>query len=245
MPKISVLIPVYNAEQYLNKCIQSVISQSLKNIEIIIINDGSNDSSLEIIKSFKDERIKLFNKKNSGYGASLNLAINNAQGEYISILEADDFMHENMLETLYDVDAISTAPKAALLKVKKIPGVHYTISAIGLNQKDNHVFINAMKQFLDPIDNPRYMLVRQNTNVKWWQQRDYHALPDIISENKEMANTFKNNWQKHIGYCQVIYTRTIEGRILMLKSRAKAYSSINTTYADKISRWSEKLNQIV
>ena len=110
MPKISVLIPVYNAEKYLNKCIQSVISQSLKNIEIIIINDGSNDSSLEIIKSFKDERIKLFNKKNSGYGASLNLAINKAQGEYISILEADDFMHENMLETLYD------APKCDVIK---------------------------------------------------------------------------------------------------------------------------------
>ncbi len=150
-----------------------------------------------------------------------------------------------MLETLYDLDILTTSPRAALLKVKKIPGIHYTVSAIGLNQKENHIFINAMKQFLDPIDNPRYLLVRQNTNVKWWQQRDYHALPDIISENKEMANTFKNNWQKHIGYCQVVYTRNVAGRILMLKSKAKAYSSINTTYADKISRWSEKLNHIV
>ena len=150
-----------------------------------------------------------------------------------------------MLETLYDIDAISTFPKAALLKVKKIPGVHYTISAVGLNQKDNHVFINAMKQFLDPIDNPRYLLVRQNTNVKWWQQKDYHALPDVISENKEMANIFKNNWQKHIGYCKVIYTRNVEGRILMLKSRAKAYSSIQTTYADKVSRWSRTLDKMM
>ena len=150
-----------------------------------------------------------------------------------------------MLETLYDIDAINTPPRAALLKVKKIPGVHYTISAVGLNQKDNHVFINAMKQFLDPIDNPRYLLVRQNTNIKWWQQRDYHALPDVVSENKTAADIFKNNWQKHIGYCKVIYTRNVEGRILMLKSRAKAYSSIKTTYADKISRWSQKLDKII
>ncbi|MBQ3696145.1 MAG: DEAD/DEAH box helicase family protein [Alphaproteobacteria bacterium] len=150
-----------------------------------------------------------------------------------------------MLESLYEIDAINTSPKAALLKVKKIPGVHYTVSAIGLNQKDNHVFINAMKQFLDPIDNPRYLLVRQNTNVKWWQQKDYHALPEILSENKEMANIFKNNWQKHIGYCKVIYTRNVEGRVLMLKSRAKAYSSIQTTYADKVSRWSSVLDKFV
>ena len=149
-----------------------------------------------------------------------------------------------MLESLYETKTINTSPKAALLKVKKIPGVHYTISAIGLNQKDNHVFIGAMKEFLDPIDNPRYLLIRYNTNVKWWQQTDYHAVPNVLSDNKEMVNMFKNNWQKHIGFCKAIYTRNIEGRQLMLKARGRSYSSIQTTYADKVSRWGQVLEKI-
>ena len=101
MPKISVLIPIYNAEKYIEKCIESAVNQTLKDIEIIIINDGSDDSSLEIIKEFYDERIKIINKKNSGYGASLNTGLKEANGEYIAILEADDFMDQDMLKKLY------------------------------------------------------------------------------------------------------------------------------------------------
>jgi len=102
MPKVSILIPIYNCEKYLEKCINSAISQTLDDIEIILINDGSIDSSIDIINKFSgDKRVKVINKTNSGYGASLNIAIKEASGEYISILEADDFMDSSMLEKLY------------------------------------------------------------------------------------------------------------------------------------------------
>ena len=102
MPKVSVLIPAYNAEKYIEKCIQSVVNQTLKDIEIIIINDGSLDNTKDVIKQFvQDKRIRVIDKKNSGYGATLNLGIKEAKGEYISIVEADDFIDESFLKKLY------------------------------------------------------------------------------------------------------------------------------------------------
>ena len=100
---VSILVPVYNVEFYLEKCLNSIISQSLKNIEIICINDGSTDNSLNILKSYakKDERIRIINKKNTGYGNTLNVGLDAAYGEYIGIVESDDFIEPDMFETLY------------------------------------------------------------------------------------------------------------------------------------------------
>ena len=104
-PKVSVVIPMYNVKDYLPKCIESVIRQTLKDIEIICVNDGSTDNSLEIAKEFeaKDPRVKVIDKKNSGYGNSMNIGFNAAKGEYIGIVESDDFIAEDMYEKLYKV----------------------------------------------------------------------------------------------------------------------------------------------
>lgn len=103
MPKISVLVPVYNVEKYLRECLDSIVNQTLKDIEIICINDGSTDSSAEILIEYqsKDQRIKVINKENSGYGASMNLGLEAAKGEYIGIVESDDFIKNTMFEDLY------------------------------------------------------------------------------------------------------------------------------------------------
>lgn len=102
---ISVLMPIYNAEPTLRQALDSVVNQTLKDIEIICINDGSTDSSPAIIREYiaKDKRIKIIDKKNSGYGDSMNQGLSKAAGEYIAILEPDDFYEPDMLQTLYDV----------------------------------------------------------------------------------------------------------------------------------------------
>lgn len=102
-PCVSVVMPIYNVENFLKKSLESVLNQTLKNIEIICINDGSTDGSLDIINYFalKDERIVVFNKNNSGYGNTMNIGIRIAKGEYIGILEPDDFMDYDMIEKLY------------------------------------------------------------------------------------------------------------------------------------------------
>lgn len=102
-PKVSVLVPVYNVEKYLAKCLDSLCSQTLREIEIICINDGSTDGSTEILRSYarKDARVKVIEKPNSGYGASMNRGIDEAAGEYIAIVESDDFASRFMLKCLY------------------------------------------------------------------------------------------------------------------------------------------------
>lgn len=103
MAKISVIVPVYNVEKYLTECIESICSQSLEDLEIICVNDGSTDNSLDILNDFakQDKRIIVINKANSGYGHTMNMGLNAATGEYIGIIESDDFADKNMFEDLY------------------------------------------------------------------------------------------------------------------------------------------------
>ncbi len=102
--KISVIIPVYNAEKYLDQCLQSVCGQTYSNIEILIINDGSKDNSLEKCNKWaeKDTRIKVFSKENEGQGKARNLGLDNAVGDYICFVDSDDYIHPQMLELLID-----------------------------------------------------------------------------------------------------------------------------------------------
>jgi glycosyltransferase involved in cell wall biosynthesis len=104
-PRVSIVIPVYNVEQYLRECLDSVINQTLKEIEIICVNDGSTDSSPEILKEYaeKDNRIKVISKPNSGYGHTMNVGIDAATGEYLGIVESDDYVKLDMYETLYNI----------------------------------------------------------------------------------------------------------------------------------------------
>ena len=103
-PKVSVIVPVYKVEKYLVKCIESIINQTLEEIEIIIVDEGEKDRCREIIDFYEsaDKRIIAPHKKNGGYGASCNLGIGMAKGEYIIIVESDDYIEKEMCEELYD-----------------------------------------------------------------------------------------------------------------------------------------------
>lgn len=107
IPKVSVLVPICNVEKYLAQCLDSLVKQTLREIEIICINDGSTDNSLSIIKDFaaKDNRIVIIDKPNSGYGDSMNRGLSVANGEYIGIVESDDFADSVMFEKLYQLSA--------------------------------------------------------------------------------------------------------------------------------------------
>lgn len=103
MEKVSVIIPVYNVEQYLDRCIQSVINQTFNNIEIILINDGSIDNSQKICENYakKDSRIILINQENMGVSNARNIGINKATGDYITFVDSDDYVDNRYVETLH------------------------------------------------------------------------------------------------------------------------------------------------
>lgn len=105
MKKVSVIVPIYGVERYLRECLDSIINQTLKDIEIILINDGSKDSCPQIIDEYaqKDNRIITIHKPNGGYGNTCNIGLEKATGEYISIIEPDDYIDSNMFEDLYNL----------------------------------------------------------------------------------------------------------------------------------------------
>lgn len=98
---ISVIVNVYNGEKYIKKCLDSIVCQTYKNLEIIIVNDGSTDSTLSICNSYSDKRIKIITTPNQGLGLSRNTGIENAQGEYLYFVDADDFIEPDAVEYLY------------------------------------------------------------------------------------------------------------------------------------------------
>ena len=103
IPAISIIIPVYNVEKYLEECLDSLLSQSLNNIEILCINDGSTDRSLDILQQYakKDIRLKILNQQNSGSGIARNKGMEQAKGDYLVFLDSDDFFDPTFIEEMY------------------------------------------------------------------------------------------------------------------------------------------------
>ena len=102
---ISIVVPVYNVEDYLEKCIQSILNQSYKNLEIILVDDGSPDNCPKICDKYEklDSRIKVIHKKNGGLSDARNIGIKNAKGKYISFVDSDDYIKENFIEDMYNL----------------------------------------------------------------------------------------------------------------------------------------------
>ena len=103
MPKLSIIIPVYNIEKYISNCLNSILSQSFQYFEVICVNDGSTDNSLlELQKYRNDERVIIIDKKNEGSGVARNSALAIARGEYVFFVDGDDWIEENSLQKMVD-----------------------------------------------------------------------------------------------------------------------------------------------
>ena len=105
MAKVSILVPAYNVEPFLKECMDSILNQELKDIEVVCVNDGSTDRTLEMLQEYaaEDPRIVIIDKENGGYGIGMNTAFAKATGEYIGIVEPDDFVPKEMYRELYEV----------------------------------------------------------------------------------------------------------------------------------------------
>ena len=108
MPKISIIIPVYNAEQYLEECLLSISQQTFGDFEIWAINDGSTDRSLEILKKYqaKEPRLQVIAQENKGVSAARNLGLENAQGDYITFVDADDTLPNDAFSEIISVSSV-------------------------------------------------------------------------------------------------------------------------------------------
>ena len=154
--KVSVIIPVYNSEKYLKQCLDSVVNQTLKNIEIIVVNDGSTDNSLQIIQEYvnKYSNVKLINKQNEGCYKARNIGLEVADGEYIAFLDSDDYIESNMYEKLYlkakQTNADIVSSNYYISQDDKLKLVDFS-SSVALLEKSNNKVIGAKNIILDAI----------------------------------------------------------------------------------------------
>ena len=120
MPKVSIVIPVFNTEKYLARCLNSVLSQSMPDVEAVCVNDGSTDNSSAILQEYaaKDNRIKVISQENKGQSAARNLALRMVSGEYVFFLDSDDFIHPQTLEILLKTAQKSGCSVVATEQVK-------------------------------------------------------------------------------------------------------------------------------
>ena len=125
MTKISVILPVFNEEMYIKRAIESVLDQSLADFELIVVNDGSTDDTLDIIKGFDDERIIVIDQSNRGPGASRNSALYAASGDYIMFLDGDDWYCPDALETAYS-EVTSRDCDISIFQIIKYDGENYS-----------------------------------------------------------------------------------------------------------------------
>ena len=103
MPRFSVIIPIYNKEKDVETTIKSVLNQTYIDYEIILVDDGSTDNSLNIVNAIEDDRIQIFTKQNEGVSKTRNYGITKAKAEYIAFLDADDYWYPNHLEILHNL----------------------------------------------------------------------------------------------------------------------------------------------
>ncbi len=178
---ISIIVPVYNTEKYLKKCIDSLLNQTKKEIEVILINDGSNDNSEKIIKSYNDNRIKYFKNKNQGIGKTRNFGINKAVGKYLMFIDSDDYIREDCCEKMYE-NAIKNKSSIVVSNYyKDIDGKLLEISIGNFNS-------SSMKENPDLllIINPgpcnklykRELIV--NNSIKFDEEHKYEDSPFVV-----------------------------------------------------------------
>lgn len=152
-PLISIIIPVYGVEKYIAQCLESVINQTYKNLEIIVVNDGTKDKSAEIAKEYaaKDSRIKVYDFKNGGLSVARNRGLEIATGEYISYLDSDDWLDTKMYETLLETAMKNEADmvKCGIIETNGAAEEKITFSDVKIINNEQHkAFKNYFKGIL-------------------------------------------------------------------------------------------------
>jgi len=142
-PAVSVIIPCYNAEKYLDMCMESILNQTLRDIEIICVDDGSTDKTLNKLNYYaaNNPRMRVFSQRNQFAGAARNLGLSQARGEYVLFLDCDDFFAENLAQDAYAA-AVSAASSASTPVIP--PGVNLVVYALIAQASLGRVFAAAV-----------------------------------------------------------------------------------------------------
>jgi len=226
MTKISIIIPVYNVEKYLKDCLNSIINQTFKDIEIICINDGSTDDSLNILLEYAnfDKRIKIINQSNFGVSHARNQGIETAQGEYISFVDSDDWVDTNYFENLYDAITRHNADIACSTIIRKRQRhqkyrVHYT--------KEN--VYSFLQEKIDACNVPKCCYVwnklYRTSLVKNAKFRERVYFEDVLWTPQILKDSYKLVTVPNINYYYRVNNNSIVKKLPSKKKQEDSYNS--------------------
>lgn len=194
MPDISIIVPIYNAEKYLSCCIDSLINQTKKELEFILVNDGSTDNSENVIKKYKDKRIRYFKNENQGIGKTRNFGIQKSTGKYLMFIDSDDYLSLNACEILYnsvsknDLDvAICDYYKVVNGKKTEEKFIDFDITTL----KDRPNLINEIN--LSPWNKIYKTSLIKDKNIKFVENLKYEDAPFVIDCLKQAKKIGKVN----------------------------------------------------
>lgn len=193
MAKVSLVVPIYNSSMYLNKCIDSLVNQTLKDIEIILINDGSTDESEKVIKEYNDKRIKYISKKNEGIGKTRNRGIKEATGEYIAFVDSDDYLNEHFCEYMYKKASTDNCD-LVICNFFEDRGNLYEIKFKDFEDtslKDNPSLINNIN--LGPCNKLYSLELLKNNNIYFEENLKYEDAPFVVKAIKSANKIGKIN----------------------------------------------------
>lgn len=176
---ISLIIPVFNVEEYLRQCLESIIKQSFSNYEVILVDDGSTDKSMEIIREYekKFKRVKILSQRNKGVSEARNLALKHAKGEYVLYIDSDDFLKFNMLELM-----VNEANKTKADIVMCNYNLYY-----GVNNKNNRVVsYNVLEDKIYSSSEVIDMILNFNIQGQLWNKLFKRSL--LLENNFEFES---------------------------------------------------------
>lgn len=174
---ISIIVPCYNCKDVVSRCLDSLINQTYKNIEIIVVDDGSKDDSKKIIKSYKNKNIYYYYKENGGLSSARNYGIKKANGEYLLFVDSDDYVSDNYVEKLYN-SIIDNNSNIAICDIKRVYSDHESINRMNNNIIDSCMYPAAWnkmykKSLFKNIEFPE---------GKWYE--DLGTTPKLTMNNK-------------------------------------------------------------
>lgn len=176
MIKLSIIVPVYNVELYIEQCITSLLKQTMKEIEIIVVNDGATDKSIDLVKSFHNSQIKIINQSNQGLSAARNKGLKYAKGEYIVFVDSDDFIRfDNAFEEMYNIGRDNNSDIVCGNAIKYYSDEKYN--------KLNYDFESDLSTNLSGTDFLSYSLIKNRLFVPVWlymYKREFLNLNSLI-----------------------------------------------------------------
>ncbi len=207
--KVSLIIPVYNGEKYLSECLDSVLNQSMSNIEIILVNDGSTDNSLSILKDYKksNEQIKIINKENAGASEARRDGVKHATGKYICFLDNDDFLHPLFIETMYQTMEETGADlvECPFTTFDSIENIQKDL----VSKKDKSYLIDTKEEFINQVF--RKTIINGNVAVVVWNKMYKRVLikETVLDYGKSPLDDYFFNMQYYSGVSTYAYINKI------------------------------------